>query len=116
MEAGKLIFTDVGDDKETGQLCIVCAMPVYGKDGKLLAVAGSDFFLTEIQEAVESVSGDGEFFGISRLMEALEPAVKGTPKDVLFSVRQAVNTFADQAEQFDDLTMLCLEYKGTTLE
>lgn len=49
-------------------------------------------------------------------MEALEPAVKGTPKDVLFSVRQAVNTFADQAEQFDDLTMLCLEYKGTTLE
>ena len=65
MEAGKLIFTDVGDDKETGQLCIVCAMPVYGKDGKLLAVAGSDFFLTEIQEAVESVSGDGEFHVIT---------------------------------------------------
>ena len=60
VEAGKLIFTDVGDDKETGQLCIVCAMPVYGKDGELLAVAGSDFFLTEIQEAVESVNGDGE--------------------------------------------------------
>ena len=53
---------------------------------------------------------------ISRLMDALEPAVKGTPKDVLFSVRQAVNTFADQAEQFDDLTMLCLEYKGTAAE
>ena len=65
VEAGKLIFTDVGDDKETGQLCIVCAMPVYGKDGKLLAVAGSDFFLTEIQEAVESVSGDGEFHVIT---------------------------------------------------
>ena len=65
VEAGKLIFTDVGDDKETGQLCIVCAMPVYGKDGELLAVAGSDFFLTEIQEAVESVSGDGEFHVIT---------------------------------------------------
>ena len=65
VEAGKLIFTDVGDDKETGQLCIVCAMPVYGKDGELLAVAGSDFFLTEIQEAVESVSGDGEFHVIA---------------------------------------------------
>ena len=65
VEAGRLIFTDVGDDKETGQLCIVCAMPVYGKNGELLAVAGSDFFLTEIQEAVESVSGDGEFHVIT---------------------------------------------------
>ena len=65
VEAGKLIFTDVGDDKETGRLCIVCAMPVYGKDGELLAVAGSDFFLTEIQEVVESVSGDGEFHVIA---------------------------------------------------
>ena len=61
VEAGKLIFTDVGDDRETGQLCIVCAMPVYREDGKLLAVVGSDFFLTEIQEAVQSVAGDDEF-------------------------------------------------------
>lgn len=59
--AGKLIFTDVGDDRETGKLCIVCAMPVYDKNGELLAVAGSDFFLTEIQEAVESSGGDTEF-------------------------------------------------------
>ena len=64
VEAGELIFTDVGDDKETGQLCIVCAMPVYGKNGDLLAVAGSDFFLTDIQEAVQSVGGDGEFHAI----------------------------------------------------
>ena len=59
--AEDLIFTDVGDDKETGQLCIVCATPVYGGDGELLAVVGSDFFLTEIQRAVESVTGDDEY-------------------------------------------------------
>ena len=46
------------------------------------------------------------------MMEALRPAAQGTPKDVLTSVREAVNDFADEAEQFDDLTMLCLEYKG----
>ena len=65
VEAGELIFTDVGDDKETGQLCIVCAMPVYGPDGELLGVVGSDFFLTEIQEAVQSVGGDDEFHVIT---------------------------------------------------
>jgi sigma-B regulation protein RsbU (phosphoserine phosphatase) len=47
------------------------------------------------------------------MMKALEPAAQGTPKDVLASVRKAVNEFADEAEQFDDLTMMCLEYKGT---
>ena len=46
-------------------------------------------------------------------MRALEPTVRGTPRDVLSSVRKAVNEFADEAEQFDDLTMMCLEYKGT---
>ena len=53
---------------------------------------------------------------MGRLTEALEPATGGTPTDVLFSVRQAVNEFADQAEQFDDLMMLCLEYKGAASE
>lgn len=65
VEEGKLIFTDVGDDRETGQLCIVCAMPLYDENGELMAVVGSDFFLTEIQEAVQSVAGDGEFHVIT---------------------------------------------------
>ncbi len=65
VKAGELIFTDVGDDMETGQLCIVCAKPVYDDNGNLLAVAGSDFFLTKIQEAVESTGSDGEFHVIT---------------------------------------------------
>ena len=47
--------------------------------------------------------------------DALQTAVEGTPLDVLCSVRESVNEFADQAEQFDDLTMLCLEYRGGAL-
>jgi hypothetical protein len=34
------------------------------------------------------------------------------PESVLESVRTAVDRFAGIAEQFDDLTMLCLEYRG----
>jgi sigma-B regulation protein RsbU (phosphoserine phosphatase) len=61
----------------------------------------------------EACNKEGEFFGMTRMMKALEPTAQGTPKDVLASVRKAVNEFADEAEQFDDLTMMCLEYKGT---
>ena len=34
------------------------------------------------------------------------------PEQLLKHVRRAVDAFVDEAEQFDDLTMLCLEYKG----
>ena len=34
------------------------------------------------------------------------------PEDILKEVRRNVDAFVGDAEQFDDLTMLCLEYKG----
>ena len=34
------------------------------------------------------------------------------PEDILKAVQEKVNAFTVGAEQFDDLTMLCLEYKG----
>ena len=34
------------------------------------------------------------------------------PQEILKNVREAVDSFVKDAEQFDDLTMLCLEYRG----
>ena len=33
--------------------------------------------------------------------------------EILKAIRKDVDDFVKDAEQFDDLTMLCLEYKGT---
>ncbi|MBR1407740.1 MAG: SpoIIE family protein phosphatase [Clostridia bacterium] len=60
VEAGGLIFTDVEIDAFTGDIGIVCAMPVY-VDGKLTAVVGSDLFLTSMQETVQASDADGGF-------------------------------------------------------
>ena len=38
------------------------------------------------------------------------------PEQLLKNVRAAVDHFVKGAEQFDDLTMLCLEYKGNPKE
>ena len=46
------------------------------------------------------------------MIAALNEEKDQTPKQVLEGVRQAVDSFVQEAEQFDDLTMLCLEYKG----
>ena len=60
VEEGKLIFTDVEIDAFTGDIGIVCAMPVY-HEGKLEAVVGSDLFLTSMQEAVQASDENGGF-------------------------------------------------------
>ncbi len=60
VEAGGLIFTDVEVDAFTGDIGIVCAMPVYA-DGSLAAVVGSDLFLTSMREAVQASDDDGTF-------------------------------------------------------
>ena len=51
-------------------------------------------------------------FGTQRLLDVLNTAPDRTPKQTLKNVRSAVNDFVKDAEQFDDLTMLCLEYTG----
>ena len=35
------------------------------------------------------------------------------PNEILQGIREDVDAFAGEMEQFDDLTMLCLEYRGT---
>ena len=46
------------------------------------------------------------------MIEALRSAENGTPKDILSAVDEAVNRFVGDAPQFDDQTMLCIEYNG----
>ena len=60
VEAGELIFTDTEIDAFTGDIGIVCAMPVY-RDGKLVAVVGSDLFLTSMQAAIQASDSEGGF-------------------------------------------------------
>ena len=60
----------------------------------------------------EATNAGNELFGTERMLEALNSAQAAAPMDVLKTVRKAVDGFAKEAEQFDDLTMLCLEYKG----
>ena len=60
----------------------------------------------------EATAGSGEMFGTERMTAALNTKADGSPEEILSAVKQAVDTFVGDAEQFDDLTMMCLEYKG----
>ena len=60
----------------------------------------------------EATNAENELFGTDRMLDALNEDMQADPQQVLHQVRRAVDAFVGEAEQFDDLTMLCLEYKG----
>ena len=60
----------------------------------------------------EATDAQNELFGTDRMIEALNRNAEAGPKEITENVRKAVDEFVQDAEQFDDLTMVCFEYKG----
>ncbi|MBR3358563.1 MAG: PP2C family protein-serine/threonine phosphatase [Solobacterium sp.] len=60
----------------------------------------------------EAMDPDKKMFGTSRLIDALNEAKDASPDTILKTVRESIRVFVKDTEQFDDMTMLCLEYSG----
>lgn len=61
----------------------------------------------------EATDAGNELFGTERMLDALNENSEAEPETLLKNVRNAVDAFVKEAEQFDDLTMLCLQYNGS---
>ena len=60
----------------------------------------------------EAQNAENENFGRERILQALNTAMDELPEGILQTVDKAVADYVGEAEQFDDLTMLCIEYRG----
>ena len=60
----------------------------------------------------EAMDAQEHMYGVDRMLAALNEAPEATPMEALGCVRRSLSSFVQEAEQFDDITMLCLEYKG----
>ena len=60
----------------------------------------------------EATDSENELFGNERMITALNMCKDGEPRAVLEKIAESVGQFVGDAPQFDDLTMLCLEYIG----
>jgi len=64
-------------------------------------------------DGVAEATDDKEtLFGTDRMLQALREKEDGSPREILDAVSRAVEDFVGNAPQFDDLTMLCLQYHG----
>ena len=79
------------------------------REYEIIMQPGAKIFL--YTDGVPEATDENEnMFGTERMTEALNRDPEAPPEKVLENVRTAVREFVRDAEQFDDLTMLCLEY------
>ncbi|MBR2578506.1 MAG: SpoIIE family protein phosphatase, partial [Erysipelotrichaceae bacterium] len=60
----------------------------------------------------EATNAQKEMFGLERIPKVLNIDVDITVEQTIHNMKSAVNDFVKDEEQFDDLTLMCMEYKG----
>ena len=60
----------------------------------------------------EAKRGDGERFGTDRMLEVLKAHKDADNEEMIHLMRKAVDEFAGDEPQFDDMTMLGFTFKG----
>ncbi|MBQ0145507.1 MAG: SpoIIE family protein phosphatase [Lachnospiraceae bacterium] len=81
------------------------------KSGTVMLEPGDKFF--EYTDGVtEATDSSSNLFGMERLEESLGKYSDMTVDEILPLVKKDIDEFVGEEPQFDDITMICLEYKG----
>lgn len=86
----------------------------YRAGSTTLDVGDKIFLYTD--GVTEATDTQNRLYGMERLGVALNNCKDGSPTEILHHVKSSIDEFVGSAEQFDDITMLCLEYKYTMTE
>ena len=79
-------------------------------------LAPGDIIFQYTDGVTEAENAAGEHFGTDRMIEALNSEESAEPERILQNMTETIRAFAGSAEQFDDVTMLCLMYRGKQRE
>ncbi|MDO5122361.1 MAG: PP2C family protein-serine/threonine phosphatase, partial [Erysipelotrichaceae bacterium] len=60
----------------------------------------------------ESTNAENEMFGTDRMIDVLNEDPQADPEKILKRMSTAIDDFVLEAEQFDDITMMCITYHG----
>ena len=81
------------------------------KEYQLQLEPGSKLFVYT-DGLTEATNAGEELMGMDRVVAALQSCEDGSPREIIQGMNQAVRQFVGAAPQFDDLTMLCVQYNG----
>lgn len=79
---------------------------------KVLYLSPGDAVYVYTDGVAEASNADKELFGTDRMLDALNQDCAAVPSQLDRNVREALAAFVGKAAQFDDVTMLCVRYRG----
>ncbi len=82
----------------------------YRAGSMTLSVGDKVFQYTD--GVTEATNAQNKLYGMERLGEVLNKNKDSSPAELLPKVKEDIDLFVGEAPQFDDITMLCLEYKS----
>ncbi|MCR5844721.1 MAG: PP2C family protein-serine/threonine phosphatase [Oscillospiraceae bacterium] len=91
---------------------VVGALAKSGYRDYEIKMAPGDAVFVYTDGVPEANNAEGAFYGMERLTAALNEIAGQAPRQILEGIKENVDAFTGEARQFDDLTMLCLEYRG----
>lgn len=109
------VFCDAGGDfiliKDPHGF-VVGGMPdLKYKDFEIDMKPGSKLFIYT-DGVPEASNKNMEMFGIDNMIKSLNDRKNDSPMDIIMGLRADMAVYTADGEQFDDLTMLCIEYNG----
>ncbi len=81
------------------------------KEYELIMEKGAKLFLYT-DGVPEATDKDNVQFGTDRMLESLNESANDTPEQIIKHMDESIKKFIKEAPQFDDCTMLCIEYNG----
>jgi serine phosphatase RsbU (regulator of sigma subunit) len=80
--------------------------------GGVIEMERGDTVYVYTDGVTEAMDENERFFDMKGMLESLNRDPSRTPKELDEAVRADISSFAGEAAQFDDITMLCIRYYG----
>ncbi len=125
IKSGLLVYTNAGHNPpffmKNGRSFVLLKDkhgPVLGACDEIRYDEGSiqmepgDVILVYTDGVTEAVGQNGGWYTVDRLRRVLEEKKMAAPTDIIAAVTDDVKQFKGNAQQADDITLICLQYKG----
>lgn len=89
---------------------VLAGMEGFEYRAGVMQLEPGDMIFQYTDGVTEATNGEEELYGMERLEQILNKNSNCTPTELLKVVKKDVDLFVGEAPQFDDITMLCLEY------
>lgn len=124
METGEFVFVNAGHEppficrkgKKFELYAVQAGFVLAGLEGikyqsGSMQMAPGDKIFQYTDGVTEAMNANNELYGMQRLTDALCKYADRDPMELLSAVKADIDGFVNGSPQFDDITMLCLEYR-----